>query len=242
MGILYIISTPIGNLQDITLRAINLLKSADIVLCEDTRVSGFLLKKISEGDSGVLEEKSKLISFYEENERLRIPMVIQLLKEGNHIALISDSGTPLISDPGFKLVRECIKNGIKISSIPGPSSVISALVVSGLPTDKFLFLGFLPKKSGHRKKALKKISSIVQTIELTIILFESPHRLLQTLREMKDIFGDADIVVCRELTKIHEEVRRNKISSLIALYSALKPKGEIVVLFNLKEQTAGARH
>ncbi|MCL5010543.1 MAG: 16S rRNA (cytidine(1402)-2'-O)-methyltransferase [Patescibacteria group bacterium] len=231
MGILYIVSTPIGNLQDITLRAINILKSVDVVLCEDTRVSGILLKKIYEDH--LFQKRPKLVSYYEENEKIRIPMVIQFLRNGDNIALISDSGTPTISDPGFKLVREALVQGVKVESIPGPTSLVSALVTSGLPTDKFIFLGFLPKKKGHRKKILEALSMTLKQIKATVILFEAPHRLLELLAELRAVFSDIDIVVARELTKVHEEVKRGRISDLSSFYLLKKPKGEIVVLFNL---------
>lgn len=227
MGILFVVSTPIGNLEDITLRAVRILKSADAIVCEDTRKTGILLQRIL---SDLL--KPRLISYYEQNEHRRIPEIINALKNGLNIALVSDAGTPTISDPGFKLVRECIKEGIKVESIPGPSSVISALVSSGLPTDTFLFAGFLPKKPGHREKRLEQISSLVRSVKSTVIFFESPHHLLRTFGELRQIFGDIDIVVTRELTKIHEEIRREKISESIAHFTKFPPKGEFVILFH----------
>lgn len=224
LGCLYIVATPIGNLQDITLRAINILKTVDIIACEDTRRTEILLKEL-----GV--EKKNLISYYEQNELQRIPQIIGLLKSGKNVALVSDAGTPTISDPGFKLVRECIREGIKVESIPGPSSVISSLVVSGLPTDKFLFVGYPPQKPGHRLKFFNDISSIIQIIKATIIIFEAPHKLLRTLQELKNVFGDIDIVIVREQTKIHEEIRREKISQSIEHFQKVNPKGEFTILF-----------
>lgn len=225
MGILYIVATPIGNLQDITLRAIKILQSVDVIACEDTRKIGILLSKVlPEGP------KPRLISYYEQNELQRIPEIINALRNGLNIALVSDAGTPTISDPGFKLVRECIREGIKVESIPGPSSVISSLVSSGLPTDKFLFVGYPPKKPGHRKTLFENLTKL--PIKTTIILFEGPHHIIRTLNELKEVFGNIDIVICRELTKIHEEIRREKISSSIAHFSKTKPKGEFVILFN----------
>lgn len=226
MSNLYIVSTPIGNLQDITSRAIKVLREVGIIVCEDTRRTGSLLKSIS-------DVRPRLISYYEQNETQRTPQIIELLKNGNQIALVSDSGTPTISDPGFKLVRECISQNIRVESIPGPSSVISSLVVSGLPTDKFLFLGFLPKKKGHRKKFLQNVQSSLNLVKSTVILFEAPHRLIGTLEELKEIFGDINIVICRELTKIHEEIRREKISESLLHFQKTNPKGELVILFNL---------
>lgn len=240
MGILYVVATPIGNLQDISKRTITTLSSVDAIACEDTRRAGILLQQLNISVetrfTSVNGKKPQLISYYEQNELQRIPQIITALKNGLSVALISDSGTPTISDPGFKLVRECIREDITVESIPGPSSVITALVVSGLPTDKFLFLGFLPRKSGHRIKMLQNISVIVQTVKLTVIFFEAPHRLIGTLEEMQKTYGDINIVICRELTKVHEEIRRETISQSIQHFSKTNPKGEFVILFNLAEQ------
>lgn len=222
MGIIYLVSTPIGNLRDITLRAKEVLASVDIIACEDTRRTGLLLQKLK------VQSKPKLLSYYEEKEIVRIPQIIKILKEGKNVALISSAGTPTISDPGFKLVRECISQGIKVEAVPGPSAVLTALVVSGLPTDKFLFLGFLPKKQGKRKKIFTCLPE-----KTTIIFFESPYRLEKTLKEIKEIFGNIKVVVCRELTKIHQEIRREKISQSIAHFTKTKPKGEFTLLFRL---------
>lgn len=232
MGNLYIVATPIGNLQDITLRAIDTLRSVDFLLCEDTRTTSILLNYLN-NKLGENEKTPRLIPLYEENETKVLQEVILSLKNGFDIAVVSDAGTPTISDPGFKLVRECLKEGIKVVSIPGPTSLISALVSSGLPTDKFLFMGFLPKKQGHRKTSLENIKKSLELINSTVIIFESPYRLLKTLEEIKEIFGDIQIVVARELTKIHEEVRKDLISNQINHYKK-QVKGEIVLLFNLK--------
>lgn len=227
MGNLYIVATPIGNLQDITLRAIKVLSTVDIIACEDTRKTGLLMQNILKGD-----KKPRLISYYEQNELLRIPEIISALKDGVDIALVSDAGTPTISDPGFKLVRECIREGIKVESIPGPSAVITSLISSGLPTDKFMFLGYPPRKPGHRKSLFDNVKSASTFIKSTIIFFEAPHKILRTLEELKETFGDIDIVIARELTKIHEEIRREKISTSIEHFSKVTPKGEFVILFN----------
>jgi len=229
MGTLRIVATPIGNLQDITLRAIDIIKKTEYIACEDTRKTTILLKSLSE-KFGSLGDKF-MFSLYEENEVKRIPDVLNLLENNQDVALISDAGTPLISDPGFKLVRECLNRGITVETIPGPSSVISALVVSGLPTDKFTFVGFLPKKPGHREKFLQNLKSSQSLVKTTIILFESPFRLIKTLEEIEKVFGDIEVVVARELTKIYQEVRRQKLSELIKHYQKQKPKGEIIVLF-----------
>lgn len=233
MGTLYIVATPIGNLQDLSFRAIDILTRVEIIACEDTRHTGLLLKHVKDNKLSLQKDfKPTLLSYYEQNELQRIPQILNVLKNGIDVALVSDSGTPTISDPGFKLVRECISQGIKVESIPGPSSVISALVISGLPTDKFIFIGYLPKKGGRRKKLLQNLTLLQHSIKVTYMLFESPHRLLKTLNELKEIFGDIHIVVARELTKIHEEVRREKISESINHFNKVAPKGEFVVLFN----------
>ena len=219
---LYLVPTPIGNLKDITLRAIEVLSSVEIIACEDTRKTGLLLQKLE------IKNKPQLISYYEENEQGRIPQIINFLKEGKNVALVSNAGTPTISDPGYKLVRECINENIPVESIPGPSSVLTALTVSGLPTDKFLFLGFLPKKEGKRKSILESLPK-----KTTIIFFESPFRLLKTLKELKELLGDINVVICRELTKVFEEVRREKIQASINHFLEVKPKGEFTFLLYL---------
>lgn len=235
-GTLFVVATPIGNLEDITLRAIKTLKSVDAIACEDTRKTGLMLSKIlppPTGGSNTTNNsiRPRLISYYEQNELQRIPQLINALKNGLNIGLVSDAGTPTISDPGFKLVREVIREGIKVESIPGPSSVISSLVSSGLPTDKFIFLGYPPRKPGHRKTLFENLTKL--PIKTTIILFEAPHRLVRTLEELKEIIGDIDIVICRELTKVYEEIQRSKISISIGHFSKINPKGEFVILFHL---------
>ena len=224
MGTLYIVSTPIGNLKDITLRAIEILSNVEYIACEDTRRTGNLFAQLPN-----IERKAHLISYYEQNERERIPQIIGILQQGTDVALVSDAGTPTISDPGFKLVRECITQGVKVEAIPGSSSVLTALTVSGFPTDAFFFLGYLPRKPGKRKNQLENLSKM----DTTIILFEAPHRLVKTLEDVKEVFGNIDIVICRELTKVHEEVRREKISQSIEHFQKTNPKGEFVILFHL---------
>jgi 16S rRNA (cytidine1402-2'-O)-methyltransferase len=233
MGILYIVATPIGNLQDITLRAITILSSVDVIACEDTRKTGLLLHNLAPQtlQGHALEKKPRLVSYYEQNELQRIPEIISALKDNLNIALVSDAGTPTISDPGFKLVRECIKEGIKVESLPGPSSVITALVVSGLPTDKFLFIGYPPKKPGHRKALFENLTKL--PIKTTIIFFEGPHHIIRTLEGIKEAFGDIDIVICRELTKVFEEIRRENILQSLAHFEEITPKGEFVILLHL---------
>jgi 16S rRNA (cytidine1402-2'-O)-methyltransferase len=226
MGILYIVPTPIGNLQDITLRAIKVLQVVDVIACEDTRKTGILISKILPVET----KKPRLVSYYEQNELQRIPEVIAAIRDGLNIALVSDAGTPTVSDPGFKLVRECIKEGIRVESLPGPSSVITALTASGLPTDKFLFVGYPPKKPGHRKDFFVNLSKL--SIKTTIIFFEGPHHLIRTLEGIKEIFGDIDIVICREMTKIYEEIRREKISKALDHFTKTDPKGEFVIMLH----------
>lgn len=223
MAILYLVSTPIGNLEDITLRAKRILGEVDIIACEDTRKTGVLLVKLN-------IPRKRLLSYYEENELRRIPEIVRLLKEGKNVALVSNAGTPTISDPGFKLVRECLNQGMKVEAIPGPSAILTALVSSGLPTDKFLFLGYLPKKQGKRKKLLENCK--LSAVHYTLIFYESPHRLIETLKDLQEIFGDIEIVLCRELTKIYEEIKRKKISETIAYFEKTPPKGEFTLLFN----------
>ncbi len=232
MGNLYIVATPIGNLQDISLRAVDVLSFSDFILCEDTRTTAILLRSIAKKFPD-FKNKAKLVSYYEENEPKRIPEAIDLLKKDFNFALVSDAGTPTISDPGFKLVRECVKEKIRVEAIPGPSSVITALVSSGLPTDKFMFIGFLPRKPGHRTDLFKNIRIAVDAVKQTVIFFESPFRLIKALEELKEIFGDIDIVTARELTKIYEEIRKEKISEALLHFNKNKPKGEFVVLFHL---------
>jgi 16S rRNA (cytidine1402-2'-O)-methyltransferase len=218
MGNLYIVSTPIGNLDDITLRAIKILSSVDSILCEDTRHTGLLLQK--------LNISAKLVPYYDEIEDKKIPEIIELLEEGKNIALVSDAGTPLISDPGFRLVRECVKRGIKVESIPGPSAVLAALTSSGLPPDKFIFLGYPPEKQSARLALFKKLS-----LGITTIFYCAPHKLATTLDDMKSALGDIDIVIARELTKVHEELWHGNISA--AQEHFISPQGEFVLLFSI---------
>lgn len=242
MGTLYIVSTPIGNLEDITIRAIKTLFTVDYIACEDTRRTGVLLgalqkhyEKLTGSDPETYRIRPystpRLISYYDEIEVTRAPEILDLLEKGKNVALVADAGTPLISDPGFKLVQACIKRVIKIVPIPGPSALITALTVSGLPPDKFLFLGYLPEKKSKRIKLLKdsSIDSRPRTLLYTIIIYESPHRLKSTLEDIKEEFGDIEIVIARELTKVHEEVWRGKITKALDHFKI--SKGELVILF-----------
>jgi 16S rRNA (cytidine1402-2'-O)-methyltransferase len=220
-GILYIVSTPIGNLNDITFRAVEVLKQVDLIACEDTRRTKILLEKF-----GLAKN---LISYYNYNERQRAEEIIRELKSGKNVALVSDSGTPGISDPGFVLIKRAIEENITVIPIPGPTAFVCALVGSGLPMDEFVFVGFLPHKKGKKTK-LKKLSEE----ERTIILYESPHRLIKTLNEILEIFGDREIAVAKELTKIHEEFFRGKISEVLKKLTPDKIKGEFVIVISGK--------
>lgn len=227
-GKLSIVATPIGNLGDITYRAVETLKSADVILAEDTRTTVGLLKHYQ------IPHK-EVISFFEGNEERRTGEIVQmLLGQGKFVALVSESGTPLISDPGYKLVREAIKVGVEVESIPGPTALIAALTVSGLPSNAFLFLGFLPKKQAHIKKLFIQTKDSFYDIEQlkTVIFYESPHRLLKSLQLIKQMFGDVYVVVARELTKMHEEVRRENIVDSIEHFTKTRPRGEFVVMLN----------
>lgn len=241
MGILYIVATPIGNLEDISIRAMKILSSVDGIACEDTRKTGQLLKLLKEKYPHFYQENNspdkfqRFIQYYEQVEERKIPEIITALKNGFNIALVSDAGTPAISDPGFRLVRECVVEEIKIESIPGPVSPIVALTISGLPTDKFLFLGYPPHKGGKRNQLYKSLQISQEHIKATVIMFEAPHKMIRTLEEMKQVFGDIDLVLTRELTKIHEEVLRGNISNLLEGFKKRPPKGEFVLLFNLNK-------
>lgn len=215
---LYLVGTPIGNLRDITQRAIDTLGEVDLIASEDTRKTGILLKKYN--------IKKRLISYYDYNKIEKTPLIIKKIKEGERIALVSDAGTPGIQDPGFYLVREAIKENIRVISIPGPIALISALIVSGLPTDRFCFEGFLPRRSGRRKTKMKELIER----EDTIIFYEVPHRLIPFLKDLLEIFGDRRVAIARELTKKFEEIRRGKISEILSHYEEKKPRGEFVIV------------
>lgn len=215
---LYIVPTPIGNLEDITLRAINVLKSVDLVLAEDTRTSGLLLKHL-----GI---SKPMHSYHIHNEHQTVSRVAERILKGETIALVSDAGTPAVSDPGFLLVRECIKLGIEIECLPGPTAFVPALVNSGLPSDRFTFEGFLPHKKGRQTR----LQNLV-TEERTMIFYESPHRLVKALQQFSEYFGaDRQVSVSRELTKIYEENIRGTLTEVIAYFSKKTIKGEIVIV------------
>ena len=231
-GVLYIVSTPIGNMEDITLRALRILKEVDLIAAEDTRRTGLLLKHF-----GI---QTPLTSYFEGNELKKRGYILSKLKEDKNIALVSDAGTPGISDPGFRLIQLVIENKIPIVPIPGPSAVVTALSVSGLPTDAFLFKGFLPHKSKKRRDLLKELEEVRETL----ILYESPHRLSETLKDILEILGDREIVLTRELTKVYEEILRGKVSQIQNLVGERTLKGEITLVISGKtrKQKGIGRH
>jgi len=215
---LYIIATPIGNLKDITLRAIDVMKEIDIIYCEDTRKTAILLD--------YYQIKKKRISYNEHNRERRIPEVLRRIKMGEKVGFVCDSGTPAISDPGYKLIQSVIKEGLYYTYIPGPTSIISALILSGAPTDSFIFEGFVPKKKGRRKKVIEE----KKEEKRTIIFFESPKRLYDTLGMMFEILGDRKVSIVREITKIYEEVITDTLSKILNSLKNRTIKGEVVIV------------
>ena len=223
IGTLFLVSTPIGNLEDITFRAINILKSVDLIAAEDTRRSKILLSKY--------EIDTKMISYFEHNKFQRLQRIEQILKNNKDVAVVTDAGTPAVSDPAYKLVRKAIEIGCKVESIPGASAVLAALVCSGLPTDRFLFEGFLPPKKG-RKKRIENFKKI----DATIIIYENNSRLKRTVNQLLEVLGDRPAVLCRELTKVYEEIVRGTLSSLKDILENKTFKGECVLLLSKDDQ------
>lgn len=222
-GKLYLIPTPVGNLEDITLRAIRILKEVDLILAEDTRTSGILLKHY--------DIKKPLLSHHKFNEHETVARISERILSGESIALISDAGTPAISDPGFMLVRQCVNSGIDVECLPGATAFVPALVISALPCDRFCFEGFLPQKKGRATK----IASLKDESK-TMIFYESPYRVVKTLSQFAETFGpDRPAAVCREISKIHEECVRGTLAELIEHFTTHEPKGEIVMLVGGKE-------
>src|ERR1041385_7731462 len=220
-GTLYIVATPIGNLEDLTQRALRILREVDLIACEDTRHTGKLLHHF-----GI---ETKTISYHEHNERERAEELCSMLESGKSVALVSDAGTPLISDPGFRLVNAAIEKGISVVPIPGAAAVVTALAASGLPTDQFYFAGFLPARANARRARLEEFAAI----PATLIFYEAPHRISATLRDAIDVLGDRQAVVARELTKLHEEFARGRLSELANRFA--KPagaRGEIVLMIS----------
>ena len=217
-GTLYIVATPIGNLEDITFRAIETLKSVDLIAAEDTRHTRILLDRY--------QIKTSATSYFEYNKIQKTEYLLKVLEEGRSVALVSDAGTPGISDPGYRIIRMCIDNAILVIPIPGPSGLVTALTISGKPTDKFTFEGFLSNKGAKRKNQLTKLKEEGRTA----VLYESPHRILKLLADILEVYGDIDICLARELTKKFEEVRREKVSASIGHFTMHPPKGEFIVI------------
>lgn len=224
MGRLYVVPTPVGNLEDMTFRAIRILKEADLVLAEDTRTSGILLKHF--------EIKNAMQSYHKFNEHKAVEGIINRLKAGETIALVSDAGTPGISDPGFLIVRECVKNDIEVQCLPGATAFVPALVASGLPDERFCFEGFLPQKKGR----MTRLNALTDETR-TMIFYESPYRLLKTLTQFAELFGpERKVSVCREISKIHEESVRGTLQEVVAHFTANEPRGEIVIVLAGKDE------
>jgi len=218
MGKLFVVPTPIGNLEDMTFRAIRTLKEVDLILSEDTRVTGFLLKHF-----GI---ETRMMSHHKFNEHQSVAAIAERIKSGQNIALVSDAGTPAISDPGFLVVRQCVENDIEVECLPGATAFVPALVASGLPNDRFCFEGFLPQKKGRQKRLTE-----LQNETRTMVFYESPYRILKLLTELSDIFGDErQASVSREISKIYEETRRGNLKELKNYYSLTLPRGEFVII------------
>ena len=219
---LYIVPTPVGNLEDITLRALRVLKEADLILAEDTRTSSVLLKHY--------DIHRPLQSYHKFNEHKAVDALVEQLKGGETMALVSDAGTPGISDPGFLLARECVRAGVEVQCLPGATAFVPALVASGLPCDKFVFEGFLPQKKG-RMTRLQQLS----TEDRTIVLYESPYRVVKTLEQLAEVMGpDRQVAVCREISKVHEQTVRGTLSEALAHFREHAPKGEFVIIIGQK--------
>jgi 16S rRNA (cytidine1402-2'-O)-methyltransferase len=226
-GTLFLVGTPIGNLGDITDRARETLASADVVAAEDTRRTGRLL--------ATLGIRRRLVSFFEGNERERTEELLARLRDGATVAVVSDGGMPGVSDPGFRLVRASVEEGIDVRVVPGPSAAIAALVVSGLPADRFAFEGFLPRRRAERRRRLEQSA----TDPRTLVVFESPRRVAALLRDVVDVLGDRPVAMCRELTKLHEEVVRGSASEVLARVSQTQPKGEVVIVLGGSTSRSG---
>lgn len=224
MGILYLVPTPVGNLEDITYRALKVLKEADLIIAEDTRTTGILLKHF--------EIKNAMWAYHKFNEHQAVAGVVERLKAGDTVAVVSDAGTPGISDPGFLVAREAIKAGVEVSCLPGATAFVPALVASGLPCDRFCFEGFLPPKKGRATRL-----ALLSEETRTMIFYESPHRLAKTLLQFVEIFGaDRQVAVCREISKVHEEIRRGTLEEVASYYETVEPRGEIVIVLSGAEE------
>lgn len=227
-GCLYLVGTPIGNLEDMTLRGLRVLKEADQIACEDTRHTSKLLQHY--------DISKPLVSYHEHNEMTRAAELVVALEQGANIALVSDAGMPLVSDPGHRLVAMCLRHQIPVVPIPGPSALLAALSASGLPNEEFLFVGFLPSRSGERRRALERL----RIEDRTIIFYEAPHRVAESIAEAREILGDRPACLAREVTKLHEEFRRGKLSDLSASLEERPARGEITLLVG-PEDTVEAR-
>lgn len=223
MGKLYVVPTPVGNLEDMTFRAIRILKEADLILAEDTRTSGVLLKHY--------EIKNAMQSHHKFNEHQTVNGIVSRIKAGETVALISDAGTPGISDPGFLIVRECVRNGIEVQCLPGATAFVPAVVSSALPDERFCFEGFLPQKKGR----MTRLNSLKDETR-TMVFYESPYRLVKTLSQFAELFGpERPVAVCREISKMHEETTRGTLQEVISHFTETEPKGEIVIVVGGKE-------
>jgi len=229
-GCLYLVGTPIGNLEDITLRALRILREADQVAAEDTRHTQKLMNHY--------EISRPLVSYHEHNEMTRAPELLIALEQGAKIALVSDAGMPLVSDPGYRLVTLCLRHQIPVVPVPGPSALLAALSASGLPNEEFLFVGFLPARSGERQRALKRL----RIEDRTIILYEAPHRIAESIAEALEILGDRPACLAREVTKLHEEFRRGKLSALAASLEERPARGEITLLIGPADPADAGAH
>ena len=224
MGKLYVVPTPVGNLEDMTFRAIRILKEADLILAEDTRTSGILLKHF--------EIKNSMQSHHKFNEHKTVESIVSRIKAGETVALISDAGTPGISDPGFLVVRECVRNGIEVQCLPGATAFVPAIVSSGLPNERFCFEGFLPQKKGR----MTRLNSLADESR-TMIFYESPYRLLKTLTQFAEVFGsERQVSVCREISKLLEESVRGTLTEVIEHFTQTEPRGEIVIVLGGMEE------
>lgn len=222
-GKLYIIPTPVGNLEDMTFRAIRILKEVNLILAEDTRTTSFLLKHF--------EIVNKMQSYHKFNEHKAVSHIVERIKAGENIGLVSDAGTPGISDPGFLISRECIKEGIEVECLPGATAFVPALVASGIPCDKFFFEGFLPQKKGR----MTRLKELAET-EYTLVLYESPYRVVKTFTQLAEYMGDErEAAACREISKLHEEIVRGTLKELIEHFSQKEPKGEFVLIISGKK-------
>ncbi|MFD2235749.1 16S rRNA (cytidine(1402)-2'-O)-methyltransferase [Phaeospirillum tilakii] len=215
---LYLVATPIGNLGDITLRALDVLAGADLIACEDTRVTGKLLR--------LLGLDGSLTPYHDHNADQARPALLARLEQGAVVALVSDAGTPLVSDPGYRLVRDCVERGIRVTALPGASAVLTALQLSALPVERFLFAGFLPPRGAKRRAALQDLAAA----PASLVIYEAPHRAAETLADMAVVLGDREAALARELTKLHEEVARGRLSELAARFAATPPRGEVVIV------------